>query len=471
MTAGHARDPGACRTRAKVMSTWLCVVLSALSFMLLSPRASGAATVAAGPETFLQELQETWEEGGELPGWRFRAGAFSSDNIARVPDGEQDELAAVGEFGANWHSVGRRFAAAFDGSIAYRNYTRNDFDDEGRANFLAIGDVFIIPETLDWYIADRLANAPVDPLGTTSPVNVQFVNVLETGPRLTLRPGGSNELTLAVSRADINAEESPIDHVRNTGALGYLHGISANSSLGILANVRQVDFDGGIDATDFDQHEAHLNFESRNDTLFLAAAAGRSRFELDDGFSQNDTTGWLRLRARRTSDSVIYAAVERTANDTATSMLRDEAFLEQGGVPGFIVTGDPFISDNAIIRYTRGWRAHEWFVALNASEHDYLVSPLDRKHRGFRLGADFALSTRLLLSLTAAETDIDYSDLSRSDLVRSLLLEADYRLGRNWSVVTGARYLDRESDDPAYEFTETMLSLFASYSPQRDNER
>ncbi|HEX7046967.1 MAG TPA: hypothetical protein VF275_05300 [Gammaproteobacteria bacterium] len=436
-----------------------------LLLAVLSPVALGAAEPATGPETFLESL-ESMEETGMLPGFRFRTGVFASDNITRSQDEELDELAAVAEIGGNWHSVGTRFAAAFDGTIAHRHYTRNDFDDEGRANFLAVGDLFIVPETLDWYITDRLANAPIDPLATTSPINVQFINVLETGPRLTLRPG-SNELTIAVSRADIHAEESPIDHTRDTGAFSFMHNISGHSSFGILADVRQVEFDPEANATDFEQEEAHLSFESNSNTVDFSLAAGRSRFTLTEDLTREETTGWLRVRAQRTSDSFIYAALERTASDTATAMLRDDQLLEQGGVPTFVVTGDPFFSDRAVVRYTRGWRAHEWFVALNATDLDYFVSPLDREHRGLRLGARLLLSTRLLLSLTAAGTDIEYLDLARTDTVRSLQTEADFRINRNWSLVSGVSYLTRESDDAAYGFDETILSLFISYSPQR----
>lgn len=444
-------------------------------FALQSTDAAGAVSTATGPESFLEELQDIGEA-GEPPGWRFRTGAFSSDNIARQPDNELDELVGVAEFGANWHSVGTRFAAAFDGNLAYRTYTENDFDDEGRANFLAVGDVFIVPETFDWYISDRLANAPVDPLGIPSPINVQFVNVLETGPRLTFRPVASSELTVTAARAEINAEESPIDHARNTATLAFMHGLNANTDVGIVADVRQVEFEEDVDAADFDQEQAHLNFETRNDTIHFSAGLGKSRFELSnamaaDDISESRTTGWVQMRARRTSRSNIYTAFERTANDTATAMLRDEQFLEQGGVPGFIVTGDPFFSDSAVIRYNRGWRAHEWFAALNARRFDYFVSPLDRDVEGVRLGGQFSLSTRWLLSATAAATDIEYTDLARTDSLKSLFLEADYRLSRNWSLQTGARYLDRESDDPAYTFAETMFTLFASYSPQTGDGR
>lgn len=434
----------------------------ACAVLLFASTANGAVVSAVGPETFLDSL----EDAEEAPGFHFRTGAFSSDNITRSEDETLDEIVGVGELGANWRSVGARFGAAVDGTLSYRQYTQNDFDDEGRGNFLAVGDLFIIPETLDWYISDRLANAPVDPLATTSPINVQFVNVVESGPRLTLRPG-SNELTVSASRADIHAEETPIDHVRDTGSFSFMHNLSAASSVGIAGNIRKIQFDDEAVATDFEQDEAHLTFESRSDTLFLSMAGGKSRFELADGMERDATTGWLRFRARRTSDSSIYAAIERTASDTATAMLRDDQLLEQGGVSSFIVTGDPFISDRAVIRYTRGWRAHEWFFALNRTDFDYFVSQFDREHRGARLGARFVLSSRLLLSLTARGADIEYLDLARKDSVRSLQTEADYRINSNWSLLSGISYLERESDDPVYGFDETIVSLFISYSPKR----
>lgn len=444
-------------------SPWIIASILPALLLTVPEQAFAAAEGAVGPKTFLENLDME----DELPGWRFRTGAFHTDNITRDDEEPLDELVAIAEFGANWHTVGTRFAAAFDGNVGYRNYTRNDFDNEARGNFLAVADYFIVPDTLDWYITDRLANAPVDPLGSTSPINVQFVNVIETGPRLTLRPGGSNELSLSVARADIHAEESPIDHTRDTGSLGFLHDVDQNMSFGVVADVRRFEFDEGTEAIDFDQQDAHLTFDSRNETVNFSAAAGRSRFELADIDSMEETTGWLRLRARRTSDSTIYAALERTANDTATSMLLDEQLLQQGGVPGFVVTGDPFFSDLAVVRYTRGWRAHDWFVAFNVRDFDYFSSPLDRRQRSARLGARFAMSSRFLLSLTAGRTNIDYRDLERTDKVNSLEAELDYRIGRNWSIVTGASRYERDSEDLSYAFKESMISLFFSYSPRQ----
>ncbi len=440
--------------------------LLALVLLALAPSTvSGASSrPAAGPETFLPAMEEL----GTAPGWNLRFGVLATDNVTREadPDATEEEIVGVGEFGANWRYVGTRFAAAFDGTIAYRHYTRNDFDDEARANFLAAGDWFIIPDALDWFVTDRIANAPINPLGTTSPVNVQFVNVLETGPRLTLRPGSGNELTIGASRAEVNAEETPIDHDRSTATLDFARDITANSSIGLLASASEVDFQPEATAQDFDEQSAHLDFRTRNDTMNLWVAAGKSRIELADGLIGELATGWFRLGLRRTSDSSLYFSAERRASDTATAMLRNEILFDPGASSSFIVTGDPLFSSSATLRYTRGWRAHQWSAALYARELDYFVTPLDQEQRGVRLGINFRLSSRLQLSANGTVSDVEYQNIVRSDTFRVLRTELDYRIDRAWSLVSGLRFLDRESSDPEYTFDELMLTLFLSYSPR-----
>lgn len=449
------------RRGSRTFGLLLLTLLACLPWTAASA-ARSAVTPAAGPETFMPMLEET----GVEPGWRLRLGFIGTDNIERVPEDGQEEIIGVGEFGANWQYLGPRLAAAFDGTIAYRHYTEDTFDDEARANFLAAGDWFIIPNTFDWFATARVANAPVDPLGSTSPANVQFVNVIETGPRLTLRPGSANELTLGASRADVNAEESPVDHSRDTATFGFARDITANSSFGIIANAREVDFEEDTGATDFEQQDAHLNFESRTDTMSLSFAGGRSRVELADGFKRDTGTGWLRVGMRRTSRSYVHLGLERSASDAASALLRNELLLEQGGVSEIIITGDPLFTDRATLRYERGWHAHEWFVAASANRTDYFLSPLDQEQKGLRLGADLSLSPRLLLSLVAAGNDIEYQDVARSDTLRTFLAETDYRIDRRWSLVTGLRWLERGSTDPVYAFDEIMLTLFLSYSPR-----
>ncbi|HEX6928752.1 MAG TPA: hypothetical protein VF267_05860 [Gammaproteobacteria bacterium] len=443
---------------------WLLVLLIIL-VLWLPGAAHGAPAPAGSPDAFLQEAGEP----EFLPGWRLRMGVLATDNITRSADPPGDEIIGVGEFGANWRYLGTRFAGGFDGTIAYRHYTQSSFDDEARANFLAAGNLFIIPDTFDWHITDRLANAPVDPLATASPTNIQLVNVLETGPRVTLRPGATNELTIAASRAMVEAEESPIDHMRDTGTASLFHDFSANSSAGIVVNAYRVNFEPEALAPDFEQGDAQLEYLSRTETRNLSIAGGASRVELADGFTRETGTGWIRFGARRTSDSYIYAAAERRAGDTATAMLEDDLLLEEYGTATLIVTGDPFLSDSAVLRYTRGWRAHEWFVAGSARELDYFLSPLDQEQRGFQLGAQLMFSSRMQLDVTAASNDIEYLDFTRSDTIRRFSAEADYRIDRGWSLVTGLHYLDRESTDPTYSFDEVMLTLFLSFSPRGRN--
>lgn len=429
--------------------------------LLSTSRAAAPLAPAADPEMFLLDPDGT----EALPGWRLRMGALASDNIRRAPDGETEEIVGAAEYGANWRYSGARAAAMFDGTLGYRHYTQDTFDDEARANFIAAANWMAVPGTFDWFIMDRLANAPIDPLATASPSNVQFVNVLETGPRLTLRPGSVNELTLAASAADVRAEESDIDHERGSASGSFMHGLSANSSVGVVVNARNADFENDAEAVDFDQREAYVTYQRRRETVNMSLAGGMAEVELADGIVRDTAIGWFRIGARRTSDSYLYAGVERRAGDTASAMLRDQLLLEQGAVSSIAVTGDPYFSESATLRYAREWRAHEWSIAATAGRTDYFVSLLDQEQRGINLGADLLLTRRLLLQLDVSGSDIDYLDLGRQDEVRSYAAAFDYRIDRAWSLISGLRYLDRNSTDPAYGFSELMLTLFFSYSP------
>lgn len=451
----------------QVAASWRRVRLPAavLGFLLPAGVALAQAAVepAADPESFLIDTEDLQYD----PGWYLRTGVLASDNIQRQPQGGDEEMVGVGEFGANWRKIGSRFAAAFDGSIAYRHYTQGTFDDEARGNFLAAGSWFMIPRTLDWFAMDRLANAPVNPLATTSPTNVQFVNVFETGPRLTLRPGTTNELTLTASRADVRAEESEIDHLRDSATVGFTHGLTANHRIGAVASARRVDFDAAAEGTDFDQAQAYLNYEFRRPTVTFSAAAGQARIEMANGLEGDTGVGWLRLGMQRTSDSFLHFAFERESSDTAAMMLRDDLLLEQGGVASVIVSGDPYFADRASVRYTRGWRAHEWFVSGFGRELDYFVSALDQRQQGAQLGGELVLSPRFAVDLAATAYDIEYLASGREDSIRAFRAEADYRIDRAWSLISGLRYLERDSTDLEYRFDEVMLTLFISYSPGR----
>jgi hypothetical protein len=76
-----------------------------------------------------------------------------------------------------------------------------------------------------------------------------------------------------------------------------------------------------------------------------------------------------------------------------------------------------------------------------------------------------SLTPNLLLALSAGTVKIDYTDFERIDRLAELSAEFDYRIDRNWSIISGARYVDGDSTDPQFAFDELFLTLFLNYTP------
>lgn len=407
---------------------------------------------------------QTAESSLEVPvGFGLRTGFMASDNISRVPEDEEDELIGVLEMVSNWQYQGTRSEAVIAGNLSYRTYTEGDFDDEFRGNLFMGASFDIVPQNFAWRLTNHFANAPINPLVFGGPENTQYYNVLETGPSVSLSPGDRHEVGISAARADVQAEVSEIDHERDTYLASWGYELGTGSELSLNASSQAIRFDDDIEEVDFDREEAYLAYDRNLRLGNLSVAAGKARTEREDGLRRDSGVGWLRWSARRTSNSRIFVNINRRAGDTS-SLLNSE-LLRPGSIWRLVAVGDPFVAEQGFISYTRGVRGHQWSAVASVQRLDYLVSPFDQEQRGLRLNTDLMLVRNLMLTLSAGRVKIDYDDPARIDRLAEVSAEIDYRIDRNWSVVTGARYVDGDSTDPTNVFKETFLTLFVNFTP------
>lgn len=425
--------------------------------------AAALALFSGNAGAALLEIQ-TAEDSLEVPrGFGLRIGFMASDNISRVPEDGEDELIGILELVSNWEYAGARLDAVVAGNLAYRNYTQGEFDNEFRGNLFMGAAYRILPQNLSWQITNHFANAPINPLVPGGPENTQYYNVAETGPRINLRPGARNEFEVYAARAQVRAEVSEIDHERDTLFGRWAYELSERSDFSVNASSQEIRFDDDVDDIDFDKQEVYLGFENRGNNNNFSLALGEARTELDDGTSRDTGVGWIRWSARRTSNSQLFVNLRRRAGDTS-AMLGNE-LLRPASIWRLIAVGDPYTSDHASLTYRRGVRGHEWSAVASTQRLDYMISPFDQEQRGLRLNADMMLASNLLLALSAGQVRIDYDVQERIDELVETSAELDYRLGRNWSIVTGARHVDGDSSDPDFQFKELFLTLFVNYTP------
>jgi hypothetical protein len=347
------------------------------------------------------------------------------------------------------------------GSIGYRHYTRGNFDNQKRASLLVNGDLTLIRHSLKWSVADRLTNAPIDPLVNAYPGNIQLVNVAETGPTFSARLSDSQTLNIGANYARVWAEETPIDHDRRSGVVSWSHDLTSSSNGTLYLSTRSIEFDDPNAFTDFDQHLVYYSLSRRTLTTDTNVALGGARTSLANGFEKDNTIGWLRLGMQRTSNSDIYAEISRTVGDPTTALV-DAVEQQNRGLP-LVLIGSPYVQDDVGVRYTRGWGPHTWSALVGWRQLDFFNSGLDQTQRRYGLFANLFFTSRLNLVLIGQRDFINYKALARTDHFTDLGMELNYRLTGNWSLAASVHRYQRTSSDVTQEFVEMTGLLSIRY--------
>lgn len=399
------------------------------------------------------------------PGYAVRLGWLYTDNIARSPDNPMDELIDVLQLDTNLNYDGPRLQALLDSSLGYRHYSRQTFDDEARGTLLAQANYAITPQLFHWNIADRLTNAPIDPLQNATPANIQFVNVAETGPEFNFRLSDEDRLDASYSYGDLNAQDTPIDQTRRSSMLDWTHDLSSNSSFIVALNGRRVEFtDPNAPTSDFDQNTGYLGYNLQDVTVTLDLAAGRTRTKLVGSPVQDVGVGWLRASFQRTPTSRLDLNFIKQASDAGGTLI--EAVAERTRILPLIVLGDPYVSKEASGRYTRGSPAAQWSLEAGRRQLDFFETQLDQARRWARLSASSTLSSRFSAGISAEHDKVDYRDIVRQDDVYDYSLSFGYRMSVSWSLSTELHYFRRDSSDPSQAFRERWAILSLEYAPR-----
>jgi hypothetical protein len=399
--------------------------------------------------------------------YAMRAGTLYTDNIDRIPFDEREELVGIVEFDGYTSYEGPRFTGFFQSSLGYRVYTLNRYDDEPRATLLGSGKWMIIPRTLSWSASELLTNAPVDPLENASPSNIQFINAFETGPGLTTRIGSSQALDVAALYTIVKAEDTLIDHSRETALLDWRSNLSTRRSIGLSLSASRTDFDNDQLNTDFDQATAFITYLSNTERVDVDFAVGKSRVRsVITDFEEDYETGRLRVDAQRTSQSSLNLSLSREITDTSAALF-DVARNQQRLTPQ-VVVGEPYLGENATLQYTRGpeelyWSLFAGWSRIDFFEFDPLVTtgnPLDQLQRRAGLTIFAKLNSRLNATGTAIYSDVDYLNSTRIDDLRAFTLGFEYQMDRRWSLLLNLSRYETVSTDPTQSFTEHQ-ALFA----------
>lgn len=391
--------------------------------------------------------------------------AGHSDNIRRTPTNEEGEDIAGAALAFSLDEQTARLQADLVGDLAYYEYLNDTYDSEVLGNFLGSATLTLVPDRFQWMAADSFGQVLGDPFAPSTPDNRENINYFTTGPDFTLGLGSQTRLRLSGRYSLTTYEHTPFDSSSPSAELALIRSLSSATSLSAHGRYQQVEYDDAALDGDYEQTEAFLRYRTSGARTHLSADVGHTAIERDaDGDRESDLLLRFDASRRVSAASVVTLSLGREFMSSGAAF----ALAQAGGgfgldaVPGRQTT-QPFINEHVTLDWSYNRERISFGLYGSRTEQSYEnESTLDQTTGVIGAQVHRNLSQAMGLTLRAShisgdfEQEGDYKD-------RIANLTFSWQLGAHVSLRTTYEYSDRDSDDPAGDYTENRFWISLGY--------
>ncbi|HUL47823.1 MAG TPA: hypothetical protein VLV25_12045 [Steroidobacteraceae bacterium] len=261
------------------LAVGLCPAFAAL--VLAAHPAAAQVVGEVGP---LSSQSLFFDQASNLHGQNYleaEAGVVGTDNATLVERGPSDILGIVG-LAADASRQGPGLDYHLDSDLALVKYVREDLPTKPTGYLDGGAELKIVPGMLSWTARETYSDVVVDAFAPVTPENLESLNYLTTGPRLTLRPTLRTTVTVEGTYSLVNSgSEAPdyldLDNHRYAGDLRIDRALSSTSSVYLSGSSVQVDFRDQVLNTNFTQDEAFLGFRFVDGRTIVDISGGYER--------------------------------------------------------------------------------------------------------------------------------------------------------------------------------------------------
>jgi hypothetical protein len=213
-----------------------------------------------------------------------QVGLIYTDNVDLAPGGGGDTLAMLGLVG-NTSSTRPYFDYRLASDIAVVKYLHSSFQTQPFGYLDGSGDLKIVPGLLSWTGRESYSQAVLNPFLPVTPDNLENINYVSTGPRLTLQPTLRTTITVDGSYGYvITGSKSPlyvdIDNHRYGGDIRLSRAFTNTTSVYITGSTEKVEFTDQVDNSNFKQDEARAGMTFADARTVLDVSGGYTRLHL-----------------------------------------------------------------------------------------------------------------------------------------------------------------------------------------------
>jgi hypothetical protein len=394
------------------------------------------------------------------------AGLLYNDSALYGAGGGGSMVALLGFSGYLSH-FGTALDYHLDSNIAATKYFSGDYSVEPTGYFDGEGTFKIVPGDFAWIGRETYTQLLINPLAPATPINLENLNFITTGPRFTLRPTLRTSVTLDGTYSIVTSGSqsqyiagSPsfqyvnLDSHRYGAKLKIERAFSSSASLYLKGSWQKVQFSDTTVNNDFTLDQGTVGYRLENGRTVLDVSGGYAQLRAYDVLVfEQSVIGVLESRQTQTIGQGIWAldlsrliAPNQRVALAASQQLVDAASYFQLGfdtpvptvAPPIFAAGNPFI----VRSYGADWRVQEprttFDVALRYVSYDY---PFGANN----LGSNGLPTTSLPTNNTDAK-------------VASVLLARQLAPKLNWDI--GAYFMHQDTvDASAFNTTSEITNL------------
>lgn len=213
------------------------------------------------------------------------AGAGETDNVFLTPSPTESQTLAMLGLDFDLLRQGTVLDVDAKGDFQYFDYLQHAYGQELYGRFDGLAALQIVPDNFKWVVEDYFGQAQINPFEPLTPLNVQYVNVLSTGPDFRVRLGESGFAEMDLRWASTHYQTSPLSGDRELANLALGEQLSPASSVSLNVDEQRLRFDDTSINTDYDRRESYARYQ---------LTGARTGVELDLGVTQtNETERWV----------------------------------------------------------------------------------------------------------------------------------------------------------------------------------
>jgi hypothetical protein len=382
--------------------------------------------------------------------YTLRGGIAHSDNVNLSATNPISQNILVPGLDFAYTQQGASIQADFSGSLEYRDYLGNAFDNQTLAALSGNMNWSMVPQFLDFQVQDVAAVEPLSTLSVNTPNNQQQTNVLTVGP--TFHFGHTGTVHAQADLRYINSHASrtrSFNSSRGLAALRLIKDISPVSNISLNAQSQHVEFDNDFRQSDYNGTSVYAQYTSNLKDLRLDLVLGRSWVNFKTVPTVASPMARLSLGWQATPHNGFNLSASRQYSDAATD-LRSGQRLGQGpnNAPDValgtnnrgINTGSAVINSEVYLvrRFNATYAYTNTTFDLTLSPYydklDYPNNPsFNQINRGGSIGMDYRLNPRLTFSGYANTERRNYRALQRRDRITNYGLALTRQWTEHWS--------------------------------------